>query len=450
MTVYLGGRSPVREAYDVEQEVGMHWYVSDTPGIGGSLKRAPDHFQVTEIEDGTFEAIDADPADYPAVIVRVTLTDWDTFGFARRLAKELGIHHEAIRWAGTKDKAAISTQLFSIRQLDPLVELPAIPGATMEPVGRFGRQLSFGDLQGNAFTIRVTAPEVPERHVPITDELLAFGNGTIGVPNYFGQQRFGSIRPITHRVGLAIVAGSWEDAVLTYVGTPSDREPETTQQARRYVEETRDLAGALERFPPHLTHERRLCRALANAESITEETYRTAFDTLANSLKQLFVHAVQSVIFNEILSERLAQGIPFNRAVEGDVVCFGEVTDTLGTIPDPTKTQRVTADRVDTINRHIASGRAFITAPLVGTETEFGRGDIGELERDVLEQQDVTPADFELPEPYSSTGYRRAILATTDVTVTDDPLEFSFALPSGSYATVIMREYLKVHPEDLS
>ena len=439
----------MREAQPLEQAVGMRWYVSERSGIGGKLKTAPDHFHVTELEADTFQPIDADPADYPAVIVRVTLEDWDTFGFARRFAREIGIHHEAVRWAGTKDKSAITTQLFSFRSLEDEISLPDIPGASISLIGRSGRQLGFGDLLGNEFSITVAEPTAPEQHEPISEELRSFGAGEIGVPNYFGQQRFGSIRPVTHTVGLAILTDSWEEAVLAYVGNPSDDEPVSTQEARRYVDETRDWEGALERFPPHLTHERRMCRSLSAAEN-EPQAFREALDTLSHSLQQLFIHAVQSVLFNEILSERLAREIPFTKAIVGDTVCFGQETDRLGMIPDPDRTQRVTADRLDTINRHIAGGRAFITAPLIGTETELSSGTIGDIERSVLERWGITASDFALPEPYATTGHRRAILVQTRLSITEEPLTFSFGLPSGSYATVVMREYLKVSPAQLS
>ncbi|MFU8870023.1 tRNA pseudouridine(13) synthase TruD, partial [Natronococcus sp.] len=76
-------------------------------------------------------------------------------------------------------------------------------------------------------------------------------------------------------------------------------------------------------------------------------------------------------------------------------------------------------------------------------------GEQGEIERDVLEELGLESGDFDLPGEFHSTGTRRAILVRTDLGLERDPLTLSFALPKGSYATVVAREYLKVDPVDL-
>ena len=439
----------MRRAHPLEQAVGIDHYVSDEDGIGGHLKETASDFRVIELEDIDPEPLDADPAAYGHLVIRATLTGWDTYAFATRLARELGVHRDAIRWAGTKDRSAITTQLMSIPGVTP-AELPSIENASIEAVGRFGRGLHFGDLVGNTFKIRVRNPTAPGHHRPITEALRQFGgDDREAVPNYFGPQRFGSIRPITHRVGLAILEEDWEAAVMTYLGQPTEYEPPDTQAARTYVEETRDWAGALERFPRALDHERRLLRRLSTASNTDSGTFRDALEALPRTLRELFVHAVQSYLFNRILSARLEADLPLTRAVEGDIVCFSRETETLGWVPDPTHAQSVTADRLDIMDRHIRRGRAHLTLPLVGSETALAAGAPGGIERDVLAEAGIEPSDFDLPEPYGSSGTRRAAVLRTSIEIEEDPLEFRFSLPSGSYATVVMREYLKVSPLDL-
>ncbi|PSP93606.1 tRNA pseudouridine(13) synthase TruD [Halobacteriales archaeon QS_4_62_28] len=463
----------MREAHPLEQTVGMEYYVSDSDGIGGQLRQSPDDFRVRELEAFETEPADADSGAYPHLVVRATLYDWDTNDFASALSDRLGISRERVSWAGTKDKRAVTTQLFSIEGVGPAA-VPDIGDADIEVVGRAGRPVLFGDLAGNAFEITVRGVERPDAADDSTEDLRAFagiagdgGSGgratgdqsdnddepTIAVPNYFGQQRFGSRRPITHEVGLAIVRDDWEGAVMAYLGNPNEREPEATQTARAYVEETRDWAGALERFPRALGYERALCHSLADAGGETPEAFRAALETLPTNLQTLFVNAAQSYVFNRILSERLERGLPFDRPVAGDVVCFADTDAPEGlALPDTDRTQRVTEARVETVERHCERGRAFVTAPLVGTETDLADGDPGDIERTVLGAVGVEPADFSLPGEFDSTGTRRAIQVRTTVGVEragDDAVQFGLSLPKGSYATVLLREYLKCDPTDL-
>jgi tRNA pseudouridine13 synthase len=109
----------------------------------------------------------------------------------------------------------------------------------------------------------------------------------------------------------------------------------------------------------------------------------------------------------------------------------------------------VTAERVDTVTRHCERGRAYVTAPLVGTDTELANGDPGDIEREILADLDLEPGDFDLPGDFRSRGTRRAILCRTDLLVSRDPVRFEFALPHGSYATAVLREYLKSGPLSL-
>jgi tRNA pseudouridine13 synthase len=443
----------VREAHPLERAVGIRYYVSDSEGTGGQLRLEPSDFRVREIEQFEAEPVDADHGPYPHLLLRVTLRDWDTNDFARSLSNRLGISRERVSWAGTKDKRAVTTQLFSVDGVDP-DELPELSDVSYDIVGRTGRPILFGDLAGNAFEVTVQEADQPECADRTVEQLASFAGKDaddllVGVPNYFGQQRFGSKRPVTHEVGLAIVREDWEDAVMAYVGNPSEREPEGTQTAREFVEETRDWQTALDRFPRRLGYERSMLHRLVEGDDSPED-FRAALETLPTNLQQLFVHATQSYVFNRILSTRLERGLPFDRPVEGDVVCFSDSDTPEGMeLPDTDRTQRVSGDRLDAVRRHCERGRAFVTAPLVGTDTTLADGEPGDIELAVLEDVGVEQESFDLPEEFHSTGDRRAILLRTTLDVERDPLRLSFQLPRGSYATVVLREFLKCDPEHL-
>ena len=444
----------MREAHPLERQVGIDYYVSDGPGVGGRLRADPADFRVREIEAMEPDPLDADLGAYPHLLVRATLTDWDTNDFAGALSNALGISRERVSWAGTKDKRAVTTQLFSIQGVES-TDLPALSGADVEALGRIGRNLEFGDLAGNAFEIRITDPERPDEVDAVTEDLTDFGGGRVAVPNVFGHQRFGSRRPVTHEVGLHVVREEWREAVLAYAGNPAATEPERTQAARATVDEVAasadpDWQAALDAVPGHLGYERSMLHALVENGGEDPEDFRDALETVPWNLQRLFVNAAQSYAFNRICSERLRRGLPFDRPVAGDVVCFADSDAPADmALPDTDRLQRVSEDRVDVVTRHCERGRAFVTAPLVGTETDLGDGEPGEIEREVLDDLNLAPADFDLPGNFESTGTRRAILVGTDLTVERDPLTLSFSLPRGSYATAVLREYLKVDPRDL-
>jgi tRNA pseudouridine13 synthase len=480
----------MRPAHERERVVGMAWYASDADGTGGRLRDRPEDFRVREVEGVEPAPVDADPGDYPHLLVRVRLRRWDTNDFVKQLSDALGASRERISWAGTKDKHAITTQLFAVRGVEP-ADLPAVADAEMAVVGRFGRSLAFGDLAGNAFAVRVRDPERPAAASAVTADLRAFagtGDGaddldpmpavtppgatadhealvetgeadeaTVGAPNYFGHQRFGSRRPVTHEVGLRILRDDWRGAVRVYCGNPSPAEPADTRRARRVVDEQFDAAdpdwrAAARELPRRLGHERAMLDRLAAAGESDPgpETCRAALGAVPSNLRRLFVNAAQSYVFNRVVSERLDRGLPLDRPVAGDVVCFLDRSAPDGlAVPDVDRRQRVDAGREDAVARHCERGRAFVTAPLVGTETALGEGEPDDIVRAVLADLDLAPADFDLPEGFASRGTRRAVLVRTAVAVGHDPLTFAFALPHGAYATVLLREYLKVDPLDL-
>ena len=475
----------MREAHEREQAVGVDYYVSDTPGLGGRLREAAADFRVREVETVSPESVDADPGSYPHLLVRARLTEWDTNDFARALANAAGIGRERVSWAGTKDKHAVTTQLFSLRGLAP-ADLPSLSGADLTVVGRLGRGLEFGDLAGNAFEIRLReADGDPDETVAALADWTAAGGATrleteptvpagvtddepaetVVVPNWFGHQRFGSRRPITHEVGLRLVAGDPRGAVLAYVGSPFETEPDDSRAARRRVEQAADSddpdwSAVLSAFPDRLRFERSMLHRLVEGVPAVDDADELPVDTddpdarwwyalsaVPENLQRLFVHATQSFLFNQILSERLARGLSFTRPVAGDVVCFRDDTPGVAA-PDPDRTQRATADRLDVLARHCERGRAFVTAPLIGHETTLAEGEPGEIERAVLADAGVDPAAFALPGSYDSAGTRRAVACATDLritTVDSDPV-FGFGLPSGAYATALLREFSKAAP----
>lgn len=229
---------------------------------------------------------------------------------------------------------------------------------------------------------------------------------------------------------------------MSYLGNPHSSEPEETQEARSLVQSTHDWKLSLSLFPKWLHYERNMLKSLIHTGGKTEHDYRIALETLPRNLQLLLIHAAQSYIFNRILSLRLDKKIPFHLATVGDTVCFSKPIHGLN-LPTITKFQTATPKNLNSLNRHLTRNRAFVTAPLIGSETTLSPGSPGELEQIALSEVGLSPSSFDLPGLFNSFGSMRPILTTTQLELQENPLTFSFDLPRGSYATVFLREYLK-------
>jgi tRNA pseudouridine13 synthase len=124
-------------------------------------------------------------------------------------------------------------------------------------------------------------------------------------------------------------------------------------------------------------------------------------------------------------------------------------------LPDTSRLQKVTADNIDGINNLINRGRAFVTGPLVGYETQFAEGQAGEIEREVVKELNIDVEGFKVPSipELASKGLRREIIVPfkPEFSVGEDEknsgktkVVLGFSLQKGSYATTVLREYMKL------
>jgi tRNA pseudouridine13 synthase len=418
-----------------EQALGLSSYLTATAGIGGRLRHEPEDFVVIELGDGPPRF---DTGAHAAF--RVRLRNWKTNRFAGQAARLLNVHREQVAFAGMKDKRAVTEQWFTAKV--PVPALSALSSlADVEVLESYATRKSHfpGAHTGNRFVLRVRDSTKDKGTVEATAEAIRKEGG---VPNFFGPQRFGGhFRPVTHLVGRAIVEGDLEEAVRLYVGNPMSMEQEEAQAARRLYDETRDPAAALAIYPPKLDPERDILWRLTKKPG----DWRNALNALPPNLLQLFVHAHQSWLFNQIISARVAAGLGVSTAHPGDLV--------MGIDDDGVKVHAVTDFNLARVQRELDVGRATLTAPLVGLASPLASGASGEIEQKVLDEEGVHPADFrvrELPE-MASDGRRRGILQPVrDLAVSwidDDPV-FAFALGKGSYATVVLREFMKAPISD--
>lgn len=125
------------------------------------------------------------------LLLRVRKTGANTEWAARRLARVAGVSVSTVGYAGLKDRHAVTLQWFSIprpRKGVPDWSILVEEGIEVMEAHPHRRKLKRGALAGNRFDILVRDLE-PET-VPGLDERLA-SIRAVGIPNYFGEQRFG-------------------------------------------------------------------------------------------------------------------------------------------------------------------------------------------------------------------------------------------------------------------
>jgi tRNA pseudouridine13 synthase len=289
----------------------------------------------------------------------------------RRLGQALRVSPRDIGHAGMKDRHATTRQYLSLLGTTPEAALAAagqggidgqagIDGLTVLAASRHGNKLRMGHLKGNRFEVVLTEVAAGEA-AAIAERLAELGR--TGLPNWYGEQRFGAAGDNTERA-LAIVQGR-----------------------------------------------------------LRERDWKK---------RQFLLSALQSAVFNRTLELRQAEGLL--RVRPGDVLQKRE-SGGLFVCEDPAVDQ----PRVD-------AGELVPTGPLPGNrEKEPPEGTAARaLEDEALAAVGVTRAEL-APLGRDLPGARRPVVVAVelgDPPATDEGgghLRLRFGLPSGSYATVVVR-----------
>ncbi|MCP5159404.1 MAG: tRNA pseudouridine(13) synthase TruD [Gammaproteobacteria bacterium] len=154
------------------------------PGLSGRWRGMPEDFQVREVLDFPLEGVGEHA--WLWVRKRGANTDW----VARQLAQKAGVAVGAVSYAGLKDRHAVTEQWFSVHlpgKADPDWNIDPHPDFTVLKTVRHSRKLRRGALSGNAFRITIRDLDGDPAELVARWQTVS----AAGVPNYFGEQRFG-------------------------------------------------------------------------------------------------------------------------------------------------------------------------------------------------------------------------------------------------------------------
>ena len=115
-----------------------------------------------------------------------------------------------------------------------------------------------------------------------------------------------------------------------------------------------------------------------------------AFRRLPVKLQALFVQAYQSFLFNRFLSERVKSGFSLDKAEVGDFVVNVERSG----LPMVNVAKVAGAENLSEINTLVKAGRMRVALPLVGIKQSLSQGVMGQIEKQVLEEESAESENF--------------------------------------------------------
>ncbi len=208
-----------------------------------------------------------------------------------------------VSFAGLKDAGAYTCQYITVGCRPGLVfksEYVMLNGAVrLYFAGREVLPLRRGDLEGNVF--EVVIKDGGERWYEELSRVIEDIVRLKPFPNYYGYQRFGSRRPVTHLIGRHIVRGEYEEAVKALLGSPYPGESMRSIEARKLFERG-EWREALKVFPRKLRFERMVLGELLRGSSFKE-----ALLSLGRWFLRFSIEAYQSYLFNLALSSALTE-----------------------------------------------------------------------------------------------------------------------------------------------
>jgi len=335
------------------QELFSRWPRADTPALTmATLRASPEDFVVEE----QMPYVLAGAGEH--LWVKLRKRGYNSEQVAKQLARTAGVTRREVGYAGMKDRHAITVQWFSLHlAARPDPDWNALPdGMTVLESTRHSRKLKTGALAGNRFMIVLRDCHGDRDALQRRCEALH----TQGVPNYFGEQRFGH--------GGANIAA----ARAMFAGNASPRD--------------RKQVG-------------------------------------------IYLSAARSLIFNEVLARRVADGT-WNQARIGDAMAL-----------NGSRSFFVPEDIDDAIRQRLAENDIHPSGPLWGRKEIPTKFAIHELESAVASEQADLARGLEAAGLEQERRALRVIPQEFGAQWLDTAaLSLTFVLPPGSYATMVLRE----------
>jgi len=385
----------------IDPQIGISVYSTKFEGIGGKIKSESEDFEVSEVISAKSLKLISDQSGY--AIYKLLKKNIDTNHALSDIFKKTGLRLKAL---GLKDASAITEQFVCSNNKGRSIDDYSSGKYSLKKIGFVKKPLSKKDMIGNNFKIKIVDCKNNLSEFKEQDKIL----------NFYGYQRFGSKRPVTHLIGKAILQKDFDKAVDLVLSFRSPFDSAENNEIREKLTDKSNYKKYFEQVPPQMDIERMVLR-----EMIASNDSQKSIRQIPLSLRRFYIQAYQSFLFNQTLSSAFLEGENLFEAQEGDV-CF---------------------DYNGIIGKFIKGADQRLAVPFVGysyykkTRFDFQISKI-------LEIEEIAPKDFfikEMQEVSNEGGFRQASIVCSEYFSQENRLEFT--LSRGSFATILLREIMK-------
>ena len=385
----------------IDSEIGILDYTTDFLGCGGIIKNQNDDFVVSEIiSEKAYSKICLKSG---FAVYKLQKNGIDTTHALNEIFRKYGIRLKSL---GLKDASAVTEQfVFTTYKTNRHLEINESK-YSLKKVGFTDKLISKKEMIGNNFQIKIDGA---------SDELTKF-NEFDKILNFYGYQRFGSRRPVTHLIGRSLIQNDFIGAIELLLSFTSEYDKVENTKLRELMADKSKFVETLKILPKGMDLEKILIK-----EMIEHDDPVKAIRALPLSIRRFFVQSYQSYIFNQTLSMSLDAGEELFSPQPNDV-CYNKNGE-LGKFEN------------DPLQR--------LAIPFVGY-SYYKKTRFHYYIEKILRDEGITHKDFfskNMQEVSSDGGFRNSSIKCEDYKIKDNVV--SFSLSRGSFATILLREIIK-------
>ena len=385
----------------IDSDIGISLYTTKSVGTGGSIKKSNDDFKVKELLSE--KALKTISNDNGFSVYSLQKNGIDTSHALRDVEKRFGL---VLKSLGLKDANAVTEQYTFSKRISKSFETIQGKNYTLKRLGFVKKPFSKKDMIGNHFEIKINN----------SSKRISEFNEYEKILNFFGYQRFGSKRPITHLVGKAIIQKNYQAALDLLLNYSSEYDTKENNANRKIIAQRTTELSIIDKIPKSMDIEIALLKKLSETKDL-----QVVIRSIPLQMRRFYIQAYQSYIYNKTLSLSFDYGEELFSAKDGDV-CF---------------------DRNYILGKFQNDPSQRLAIPLVG-HSYFKKTRFDFYIQKILEEEQVSLNDFfikDFQEISVEGGFRNSAIQCNDFETNDNIVKFN--LSRGSYATIVLREILK-------